>query len=123
MTSRDYLVRAAAHKAPWPANLNMRRILGRSGEEAVELKVASAYEAATNIARRQPDSDRSEAKHNHVDNESGLKGHAHFQCVIFCYNDSRTVYAVQVQQRSATQFPLQRAWDVACFSHNRQTLV
>jgi hypothetical protein len=28
LTSRKYLVSAAAHKAPWPANLNLRRMIG-----------------------------------------------------------------------------------------------
>jgi amidase len=28
VTSRDYLVSASLHKAPWPANLNLRRIIG-----------------------------------------------------------------------------------------------
>jgi Asp-tRNA(Asn)/Glu-tRNA(Gln) amidotransferase A subunit family amidase len=28
VTSRKYLVAAASHKAPWPANLNMRRMIG-----------------------------------------------------------------------------------------------
>ncbi|HZF28555.1 MAG TPA: amidase family protein [Gammaproteobacteria bacterium] len=28
VTSRDYLVAAASHKAPWPANLDFRRIMG-----------------------------------------------------------------------------------------------
>jgi Asp-tRNA(Asn)/Glu-tRNA(Gln) amidotransferase A subunit family amidase len=37
VTSRKYLVAAAAHKAPWPANLNMRRIIGNppADEDAV----------------------------------------------------------------------------------------
>lgn len=28
VTSRDYLAKAASHKAPWPANLNLRRLIG-----------------------------------------------------------------------------------------------
>ncbi len=37
LTSRKYLVNAAAHKAPWPANLNLRRLIGNlpASSEAV----------------------------------------------------------------------------------------
>jgi amidase len=37
VTSRKYLVSAATHKAPWPANLNMRRIIANppAGQDAV----------------------------------------------------------------------------------------
>lgn len=34
VTSRDYLVAASIHKAPWPANLNMVRLLGEAPEDA-----------------------------------------------------------------------------------------
>jgi amidase len=33
VTSRDYLVAAAAHKAPWPANLDFNRIFGNPPED------------------------------------------------------------------------------------------
>ncbi len=48
VTSRDYLVKAYNHKAPWPANLNLRRIFGNapSGEDDV-----SGYEFSFNFAQ------------------------------------------------------------------------
>ncbi len=48
VTSRDYLVAASLHKAPWPANLNMRRIIGNppSGDDAV-----TGYQFSYNFAQ------------------------------------------------------------------------
>jgi Asp-tRNA(Asn)/Glu-tRNA(Gln) amidotransferase A subunit family amidase len=40
VTSRKYLANAAAHKAPWPSNLNMRRMVGNPPESA---DVVSGY--------------------------------------------------------------------------------
>jgi Asp-tRNA(Asn)/Glu-tRNA(Gln) amidotransferase A subunit family amidase len=47
VTSRKYMVSAAAHKAPWPAALNMRRIIGNppSGPDAV-----TGYQFSYNFA-------------------------------------------------------------------------
>ena len=48
VTSRKYLVSAATHKAPWPANLNMRRIIGNppTGDDVV-----SGYQFSFNFAQ------------------------------------------------------------------------
>jgi len=48
VTSRDYLVKAYNHKAPWPANLNFRRIFGNppAGDDSV-----SGYEFSFNFAQ------------------------------------------------------------------------
>ncbi|HEY5806328.1 MAG TPA: amidase family protein [Povalibacter sp.] len=48
VTSRDYLVAASVHKAPWPAKLNMRRIIGNppSNPDAV-----TGYTFAFNFAQ------------------------------------------------------------------------
>jgi amidase len=48
VTSRDYLVAAASHKAPWPANLNMRRIVANPPEGD---DVVSGYTFAFNFAQ------------------------------------------------------------------------
>jgi amidase len=48
VTSRDYLVAASLHKAPWPANLNMRRIIGNppTGDDVV-----TGYQFSYNFAQ------------------------------------------------------------------------
>lgn len=48
VSSRQYLVSAASHKAPWPANLNMRRMIGNlpADPEAV-----SGYQFSFNFAQ------------------------------------------------------------------------
>jgi len=48
VTSRQYLVAASLHKAPWPANLNMRRIVGNppTGPEVV-----TGYQFSYNFAQ------------------------------------------------------------------------
>ena len=48
VTSRDYLVAASLHKAPWPANLNMRRIIGNppAGDDVV-----TGYQFSYNFAQ------------------------------------------------------------------------
>jgi Asp-tRNA(Asn)/Glu-tRNA(Gln) amidotransferase A subunit family amidase len=48
VTSRDYLVGAAAHKAPWPANLNMRRIIANLPDDDAAV---SGYTFAFNFAQ------------------------------------------------------------------------
>ena len=48
VTSRDYLVAAAAHKAPWPANLNMRRIISNPPDSA---EAVSGYQFSFNFAQ------------------------------------------------------------------------
>jgi Asp-tRNA(Asn)/Glu-tRNA(Gln) amidotransferase A subunit family amidase len=47
VTSRKYLVAAAVHKAPWPANLNMLRIIGNPPAEA---DAVSGYTFSYNFA-------------------------------------------------------------------------
>lgn len=53
VTSRNYLVAASIHKAPWPANLNMVRLLGEEPEdENIVTGYTFAYDYAKYLALR-----------------------------------------------------------------------
>jgi Asp-tRNA(Asn)/Glu-tRNA(Gln) amidotransferase A subunit family amidase len=53
VTSRKYLVNAAAHKAPWPANLNLRRMIGNLPASAEEVTgYQFSYQFGEYLAKR-----------------------------------------------------------------------
>jgi Asp-tRNA(Asn)/Glu-tRNA(Gln) amidotransferase A subunit family amidase len=53
ITSRKYLVNAAVHKAPWPANLNLRRMIGNLPASAEEVSgYQFSYQFGEYLARR-----------------------------------------------------------------------